>query len=108
MADSYSVKAQLSATDKGFTSTLKKAFGATDSLASKLKNGFSFGILTGAGQKAFSMLTSGVSGLIGEMNQANVAWKTFEGNMRILGKGEDEINSVKKTLQKFAEDTIYS
>ena len=79
MAESYSVKARLSATDSGFISTLKNALGATDSLASKLKSGFSFGILTGMGQKAFSSLTSGVSGLISEINSSNAAWKTFEG-----------------------------
>lgn len=108
MAESYSVKAWLSATDSGFISTLKNALGATDSLASKLKSGFSFGILTGMGQKAFSSLTSGVSGLISEINSSNAAWKTFEGNMSILGKGTKEIDGVKKELQSFAEQTIYS
>ena len=108
MAESYSVKARLSATDSGFISTLKNALGATDSLASKLKSGFSFGILTGMGQKAFSSLTSGVSGLISEINSSNAAWKTFEGNMSILGKGTKEIDGVKKELQSFAEQTIYS
>ena len=47
MAD-YSVRARLSATDNGFTSTLKNALGATESLSSKIKNGFAFGLLTGA------------------------------------------------------------
>nr|DAZ02121.1 MAG TPA: tail tape measure [Caudoviricetes sp.] len=107
MAESYSVKATLSATDKGFSSTLNKALGATEKLASNIGS-FKFGILTGVGQKAFSTLTSGVSGLISEMNSSNAAWKTFEGNMQILGKSEGEINSVKKTLQKFAEQSIYS
>ena len=46
MADSYSVRAQLSAQDKGFTSTIKSAIGATDSLANKLKGGFAFGVLS--------------------------------------------------------------
>lgn len=48
------------------------------------------------GQKAFSSLTSGVSGLISEINSSNAAWKTFEGNMSILGKGTKEIDGVKK------------
>ena len=81
MADSYSVKAQLSAADNGFTSTLKSAIGATDSLASKLKGGFNFGILTGIGQKAFSTITSGVSSLVGAIQESNVSWKNFESNM---------------------------
>ena len=108
MADSYSVKARLSAEDSGFTSTLKSALNTTDSLASKIKSGFAFGILTGAGQKAFGMLTTGVTGLIGEINDSNAAWKTFAGNMKIIGKSESEINSVKKSLQDFAGQTVYS
>ena len=108
MAESYSVKAVLSAKDSGFSSTLKSASGAVDSLASKVKSGFSFGILTGMGQQAFSALTNGARNLVGEINSSNKAWKTFDGNMKILGKGEGEINKVKSSLQKFAQDSIYS
>lgn len=108
MAESYSVKATLSATDKGFSSTLKNAIGATESLASKIKGGFAFGVLAGVGQQAFSMLTSGVSGLISEIDSSNAAWKTFSGNMAMLGKGAKEIGGVKKELQDFAQQTVYS
>ena len=81
---------------------------ATDSLSDKIKNGFAFGVLTGAGQKAFSMLTNSATELVGEINSSNAAWKTFEGNMGMLGKGKKEINGIKGELQKFAEDTVYS
>ena len=107
MADSYSVKAVLSAVDRGFSSTLKGASGSVDSLASKIKSGLGFGILTGVGQQAFSSLMNGARGLVGELNSSNMAWKTFSGNMQIMGKGEKEIASVKKELQSFAEQTIY-
>lgn len=108
MAESYSVKARLSATDSGFSSTLKNAVGAVDSLASKIKSGFSFGVLTGMGQKAFSAISSGVNGLFGEINSSNAAWKTFAGNMQIIGKNEGGITAVKKELQRFAEQTVYN
>lgn len=108
MAESYSVRAILSATDSGFTSTLKSALGTTESLGSKIKSGFAFGVLTGAGQKAFSMLTSGCSNLISEIDSSNASWKTFTGNMQMLGKSSSEIDSVKKELQSFAEQTVYS
>lgn len=108
MAESYSVKAILSATDRGFLSTLKSALGITESLGSKIKSGFAFGVLTGAGQKAFSMLTSGCSNLISEIDSSNASWKTFTGNMQMLGKSSSEIDSVKKELQSFAEQTVYS
>ena len=84
------------------------AVGAVDSLASKIKSGFSFGVLTGMGQKAFSAISSGVNGLFGEINSSNAAWKTFAGNMQIIGKNEGEITAVKKELQRFAEQTVYN
>lgn len=108
MAESYSVKAQLSAVDKGFTSTLKGAMGAVDSFGSKLTSGFNFGFLSGMGQQAFSTIASGVRNLVGEINSSNAAWKTFTGNMEMLGKSAGEIDSVKKELQAFAEQTVYS
>lgn len=107
MAD-YSVRAILSAQDQGFSSTLRNALGATGALEKKMKGGFGFGILTGMGQQAFSTLTSGARSLVGEIDASNAAWKTFEGNMGMLGKGKKEINGVRQELQKFAEDTIYS
>ena len=108
MAESFSVKAILSAKDSGFSSTLKNAMSTTDSLASKLKSGFGIGIFQGMGQQAFSALSNGARELVSEINSSNTAWKTFEGNMAILGKGEKEVNSVKKTLQDYAQTTIYS
>lgn len=107
MADSFSVKAILSATDSGFSSTLKSCSSVLDKLGNKV-SGFSFGLLTGAGQAAFSAISSGVSDMVGEINSSNKAWKTFEGNMQILGKTESEINSVKGTLQEYAQTTVYS
>lgn len=108
MAESFSVRAILSAQDKGFSSTLKSALGTTESLSSKIKNGFTFGVLTGAGQQAFSMLTSSAGDLISETNQASKAWQTFEGNMKNFGKSAGDISKVKGELQEFAETTVYS
>ena len=106
--DSYTVKAILSAVDKGFTSTMQKAEQTCSSLSNRVKNGLGFGVLTGIGSQAFSSLTNGVSGLISEMNSSNVAWKTFEGNMQILGQSSGDIAAAKKEMQDYATATIYS
>ncbi len=108
MAESYSVKAILSAQDKGFTSAFKSAMSSASSLKSTLTSGLGFGIMAGIGQKALGTITSGIGGMVSELNSSSAAWKTFNGNMSMLGKGADEISSVKKELQEFAEDTIYS
>lgn len=108
MSESYSVRAILSATDKGFSSTLKSALGTTETLIDKIKSGFAFGALTSAGQQAFSALASGAKEMVGEVNSSVKTWKTFEGNMKNFGKSSKEINKVKSSLQKYAETTVYS
>ena len=100
MAESYSVKARLSAIDSGFTSTIGKA-------TSALSNMFT-GVMQGVGQRAFSALSNGISNMVGEIDSSNAAWKTFASNMTIVGKSTSEIESVTKELQSFAEQTVYS
>lgn len=107
MAENYSVKAILSAQDRGFSSTLKSCSSALDKIDSKI-SGFSFGVLTGVGQAAFNTLKNGVSSLVSEIDASNAAWKTFEGNMSILGKSSGEIDKATKELQDFAQQTVYS
>lgn len=108
MAESYSVRAVLSAYDKGFSAAMKNAGSATDSLAAKLKSGLSFGVFAGIGQSAFNAVTNSAKSLIGEIDSSNAAWKTFNANMSMLGKNSKEIDKVKGELQSFAQETIYS
>lgn len=102
-----SVRAILSAVDRGFSSTMKQAMGIAGKLDKKTSS-FMTGILQGAGQQAFYMLSNGCRELVSEIDASNVAWKTFEGNMKILGKNDKQINKVRKSMQKYAEQTIYS
>ena len=115
MAESYSLEAILSARDTNFTSTMdnaQKAMGGLGKSASGI--GASIGkIATGFGVfKAVSgtvkMLSSSISSLAGELNESSMAWQTFESNMTMLGKSSGEIDSVRKSLQDFATQTIYS
>lgn len=108
MAESYSVKAILSASDRGFSSAFKSAQSSAERLKSTLTSGLEFGIMTGIGQKAFSAITSGISGVTGELNESSAAWKTFNGNMQMIGKGTKSITKTRDELQDFATKTIYS
>ena len=108
MAESFSVKAILSAADRGFTSTMKSASGYVDNLKSTLTSGIGFGVMMAAGQAAFNTISNGVTGLVGDLNSSSAAWKTFQGNMEMTGKSADQIKAVKNELQDFAEATIYS
>lgn len=108
MAESFSVKAILSAQDKGFSSAMKAASQSVSNLKSTIAGGLGFGVLAGIGQSAFNAITSGVSGLVSELNSSSAAWKTFQGNMEMNGHTADEIASIKSELQDFATQTIYS
>lgn len=108
MAESYSVKAILSASDRGFSSAFKSAQSSAERLKSTLTSGLGFGIMTGIGQKAFSAITSEISGVTGELNESSAAWKTFNGNMQMIGKGTKSITKTRDELQDFATKTIYS
>lgn len=72
------------------------------------KMGLAFGGAAGVGYAAFNMIKRGVTGLISEMNENNKAWQTFEGNMKILGKSQSQINAAQKSMSDYAKKTIYS
>ena len=98
MPEKFSVQAVLSARDKDFTVGMKGASAALQNLKSSITGGLGFGILTGVGMKAFDAISSGVTGLIGDLNESSAAWKTFKGNMEMNGKTEQQIASIKGEL----------
>ena len=108
MAESFSVKAILSAKDANFSSTFKKAINSANQLKETVTSGFGFGIMMGAGQKAFSVISGGIGNMVSEMGNASAAWKTFRGNMSMNGKPQAEIADIQNSLQNFAADTVYS
>lgn len=108
MAESFSVKAILSAKDANFSSTFKKAINSANQLKETITSGFGFGIMMGAGQKAFSVISGGIGNMVSEMGNASAAWKTFQGNMSMDGKPQAEIADIQSSLQNFAADTVYS
>ena len=94
MAESYSIKAILSAKDSGFTSAMKGASSAVDDLKSKITSGFGFGLLTGAGQAAFSAITGSVKQLFGEAMETSDAMQKLQQAMRFSGEAEAEIERI--------------
>lgn len=108
MADSFSIKAILSAKDVGFSSGMKGALKSLKEVSTQIKGGFAFGVMAKAGSSAFSALTSGAQEMIGEINSSVKTWKTFEGNMKNFGKNKKQISAVKKELQSYAETTVYN
>ena len=106
--ENYKVNVTLSANDKNLSKTLSSVTKQSDSFLSKLKNSAVFGAFASVGASAMHTVTSVISGTISELSASNVAWKTFEGNMQMLGQSSSEINKTKKALQQYATQTIYS
>ena len=106
--ENYKVNVTLSANDKNLSKTLLSVTKQSDSFLSKLKNSAVFGAFASVGASAMHTVTSAISGTISELSASNVAWKTFEGNMQMLGQSSSEINKTKKALQQYATQTIYS
>lgn len=76
MADSYSVTAVLSATDKNFSSVFGSAQNAADSLAGKLKSGLGLGVMVGVGQAAVSAVGNGLKSLVGSVAEVGSSFST--------------------------------
>lgn len=106
--ENYKVNVTLSANDKNLSKTLSSVTKQSDSFLSKLKNSAVFGAFASVGASAINKVTSAISGTISELSSSNVAWKTFEGNMQMLGQSSSEINKTRKALQQYATQTIYS
>ncbi|WP_369351231.1 tape measure protein [Streptococcus hillyeri] len=122
MSDSYSVEAILSAVDKSFGSTLKSASKAIEGLekqsklfdtvggraSSTFKSMLGANLVGSAISSMASVASTGLSGLVGELNGSTKAWKTFDGNLSQLGWGKKEIAEAKADMQDYATQTIYS
>lgn len=108
MAASYNVNAVLTATDKNMSSTFNKLSQAAGGLSTKLTGGFGWGIMAKLGADAISTVKDLFSSVTDEINTASKAWKTFEGNMKIFGKSEEEIASVRSALEDYATKTVYT
>lgn len=107
MADTYTLETVLRARDGGFQAGMQAALKTTESLGERLKSGIGFGAFMAIGTQAVNAVTGSIGGLIGEMSSSQAAWKTFEGNMKNFGKA-DQIPKIKKELQEYAQETIYS
>ncbi len=104
VAASNRLKSSLNSGSNGMTALGNSANKANVGLR-QIIAGSAFGSMI---SNAASAASNGVRAFVGELNESTEAWSTFEGNMRQMGKSPAEINAAKKSLQKFAQDTIYS
>ncbi len=112
---SYTVEAVLRARDSGFSSAFRAAersVSGLSSMASKVGSTFKSvlgaNLISSALASGIGSITSGIGSMVGELNGAQKAWKTFEGNLQAFGRSAETISQAKKEMQDFATKTIYS
>lgn len=118
MAESFSVEAILSAVDRNFSGTFKNIadsaskVGANFEKSTKPAGNFVSTVSKIAGAigltKVVGAIGAGVKSMAGELDASSKAWQTFESNMKFLGKTPAEISTIEKSLQSYAQKTIYS
>lgn len=111
MAESFSVKAILSAQDKGFKSVFGAATKSAKELKSTLVGGIGFGAMMAIGQKAVSVVSGSLSGLTKETINTSDAMQKLQQAMRFSGYAEDEIQRIAGatgTLKTYADKTVFS
>ena len=111
MAESYSVKAILSAQDKNFSSIMKSCQGYANNLKTTLTGGLGFGAMAAIGGKAMSLVTNSVSDLSKETIETSDSMYKLQAAMRFSGYSEAEIQRIAVatgTLKTYADKTVFS
>ena len=111
MAESYSVKAILSAQDKNFSSIMKSCQGYANNLKTTLTGGLGFGAMAAIGGKAMSLITNSVSDLSKETIETSDSMYKLQAAMRFSGYAEDEIQRIAGatgSLKTYADKTVFS
>lgn len=111
MAESYSVKAILSAQDKNFSSIMKSCQGYANKLKTTLTGGLGFGAMAAIGGKAMSLVTNSVSDLSKETIETSDSMYKLQAAMRFSGYSEAEIQRIAGatgTLKTYADKTVFS
>ncbi|GAA3626336.1 hypothetical protein GCM10022297_01080 [Lactobacillus hamsteri] len=105
----------LSQTQSGFSKLKSRLSGTNNDMGSLtgkttglMKSIVGGQLIGNAISKGMGLAASGIRSMVSELNESSTSWQTFEGNMRQLGKSPAQIQAAKTSMQRFAEQTIYS
>ncbi|MCX7579802.1 phage tail tape measure protein [Leuconostoc falkenbergense] len=78
-----------------------------DGVFGSFKEKLSLGAVASAGANVVSSITGGLSDLVSEGVEASDAMDKFDSTMKFAGFGKDQIDAAKKSVQDYANDTVY-
>ncbi len=109
MAESYSVKAILSADVSKWNSAFSSANSAMDTITAKASSGLGFGILAGIGAQAFSAISSGLKNMASGVVEAG---STFDASMSqvsaLSGATGAELEALADKAKEMGSSTKFS
>lgn len=102
MADSFSIKAILSAKDVGFSSGMKGALKSLKEVSTQIKGGFAFGVMSEIGSKAVNAVTRSISGMARGIVDAGMSFESAMSSVAAIsgatGKDFDMLRSKAKEM----------
>jgi len=104
MAD-YSVRATLSAVDKGFRSTFESCQKVGERFEKSISSGLGFGIMQAAGMKAFSAIENGLKASVKAGADFDTATSQIAATM---GKEKSEISDIISEAKRLGSETSFS
>ena len=78
-----------------------------DGVFGSFKEKLSLGAVASVGANVVSSITGGLSDLVSEGVKASDAMDKFDSTMKFAGFGKDQIDAAKKSVQDYANDTVY-
>ncbi|WP_273952919.1 tape measure protein [Leuconostoc mesenteroides] len=78
-----------------------------DGVFGSFKEKLSLGAVASVGANVVSSITGGLSDLVSEGVEASDAMDKFDSTMKFAGFGKDQIDAAKKSVQDYANDTVY-
>lgn len=102
MADSFSIKAILSAQVAGFKNGMKSAMSSLKDFSAEAKGGFAFGVMSEIGSKAVNAVTGSISGMARGIVDAGMSFESAMSSVAAIsgatGKDFDMLRSKAKEM----------
>ena len=109
MAESYSLKAILSADGSQMSSTFNQISSQVGSLSKTLMGGIGFGVMSSIGSKAVDMVSSGVKAMAGTVMNSGMSFEAAGSQIAAtMGKSKGEIGDIISEAERLGKTTAFT
>lgn len=109
MAESYSLKAILSADGSQMSSTFNQISSQVGSLSKTLMGGIGFGVMSSIGSKAVDLVSSGVKAMAGTVMNSGMSFEAAGSQIAAtMGKSKGEIGDIISEAERLGKTTAFT